>query len=82
MPASLGISLPNRGVMFGAITVDEILEMSEVAERSGAFDSVWVGDSLLAKPRLERAVGGGPRAWWQPWPSCASDPEASTSPAP
>jgi alkanesulfonate monooxygenase SsuD/methylene tetrahydromethanopterin reductase-like flavin-dependent oxidoreductase (luciferase family) len=53
MPASLGISLPNRGVLFGAITVEEILDMSEVAERSGAFDSVWVGDSLLAKPRVE-----------------------------
>jgi alkanesulfonate monooxygenase SsuD/methylene tetrahydromethanopterin reductase-like flavin-dependent oxidoreductase (luciferase family) len=27
--------------------------MAEYAEKSGAFDSVWVGDSLLAKPRLE-----------------------------
>lgn len=27
--------------------------MSEVADLSGAFDSVWVGDSLFAKPRLE-----------------------------
>jgi alkanesulfonate monooxygenase SsuD/methylene tetrahydromethanopterin reductase-like flavin-dependent oxidoreductase (luciferase family) len=51
--ASYGLSLPNRGVLFGAITVEEILAMSEVADASGAFDSVWVGDSLFAKPRLE-----------------------------
>jgi len=49
----LGLSLPNRGVLFGAISVEEILSLSEIADRSRAFDSVWVGDSLLAKPRLE-----------------------------
>jgi alkanesulfonate monooxygenase SsuD/methylene tetrahydromethanopterin reductase-like flavin-dependent oxidoreductase (luciferase family) len=52
-PLAIGLSLPNRGVLFGATTVDEMLRMSEVADRSGAFDSVWVGDSLFAKPRLE-----------------------------
>jgi alkanesulfonate monooxygenase SsuD/methylene tetrahydromethanopterin reductase-like flavin-dependent oxidoreductase (luciferase family) len=50
---NLGLSLPNRGVLFGAITVDEILALSEIADRSEAFESVWVGDSLIAKPRLE-----------------------------
>lgn len=30
--------------------------MAEIADRSGAFDSLWVGDSLLAKPRLEAMV--------------------------
>lgn len=50
---SLGLSLPNRGVLFGAISVEEMLQMSEVADRSGAFDSLWVGDSIFAKPRLE-----------------------------
>jgi len=49
----IGLSLPNRGVLFGAISVDEILELSEIADRTEAFDSVWVGDSLIAKPRLE-----------------------------
>src|SRR5439155_619397 len=48
-----GLSLPNRGVLFGATSSDELLEVSEQAEASGAFDSVWVGDSLFAKPRLE-----------------------------
>jgi alkanesulfonate monooxygenase SsuD/methylene tetrahydromethanopterin reductase-like flavin-dependent oxidoreductase (luciferase family) len=51
-----GLSLPNRGVLFGATSVDELLELSEQAEASGAFDSIWVGDSLFAKPRLESLV--------------------------
>src|SRR5207247_4122390 len=51
-----GLSLPNRGVLFGATSSDELLEVSEQAEASGAFDSVWVGDSLFAKPRLESLV--------------------------
>src|SRR5438445_7269387 len=51
-----GLSLPNRGVLFRATSSDELLEVSEQAEASGAFDSVWVGDSLFAKPRLESLV--------------------------
>src|SRR3989449_11520592 len=51
-----GLSLRNRGVLFGATTVDELLALSEQAEASGAFDSLWVGDSLFAKPRLESLV--------------------------
>ncbi|MBI4280265.1 MAG: LLM class flavin-dependent oxidoreductase [Armatimonadetes bacterium] len=49
----LGLSLPNRGVLFGAITVPQILALSEAADRAGCFNSVWVGDSILTKPRLE-----------------------------
>src|SRR5438045_9541217 len=51
-----GLSLPNRGILFGATSVDELLEVSELAEASGVFDSIWVGDSLFAKPRLESLV--------------------------
>lgn len=51
-----GLSLPNRGVLFGATSVEELLELSEQADASGAFDSIWVGDSLFAKPRLESLV--------------------------
>ena len=51
-----GLSLPNRGVLFGATSVDELLAISELADASGVFDSVWVGDSLFAKPRLESLV--------------------------
>src|SRR3990172_4988697 len=49
----IGLSLPNRGVLFGAISVEEILDLAGIADREQAFDSVWVGDSLIAKPRLE-----------------------------
>ena len=52
-PVSFGLILPNRGVLFGATSPAELLELSEVAERSGCFDSIWVGDSIMAKPRLE-----------------------------
>ena len=51
-----GLSLPNRGVLFGATSVDELLAVSEQADASGAIDSIWVGDSLFAKPRLESLV--------------------------
>jgi len=51
-----GLSLPNRGVLFGATSVDELLAVSEQADASGALDSIWVGDSLFAKPRLESLV--------------------------
>ena len=43
-------------MLFGATSSDELLEVSEQAEASGVFDSIWVGDSLFAKPRLESLV--------------------------
>ena len=49
----IGLGLPNRGALFGLTTIDEMLEMAELADRSDALDSVWVSDSLLAKPRPE-----------------------------
>src|SRR5262250_776140 len=53
MPATFGLTLPNRAVVLGAIKSRELLELTVEAEASGAFDTIWVGDSLLAKPRLE-----------------------------
>ena len=49
----LGLLLPNQGVVFGAATVRELIVMAEVADASEVFDAVFVGDNLLAKPRLE-----------------------------
>lgn len=49
----VSLTLPNRGVLFGVTTVDEMLDLAEKADRTGLFDTVWVGDSLLGKPRLE-----------------------------
>ena len=50
-----GISLPNRAVLFG-LSPHVLLETAEHADASGFFDSVWVGDNLLSKPRLESIV--------------------------
>lgn len=53
MALKIGLTLPNRGVLFNATTARELVDLAEIADRSGRFNSVWVGDSLLAKPRLE-----------------------------
>ena len=51
--ATFGLTLPNRGVVTGATTVEEMLKLAERADASGVWDSVWVGDSIFAKPRLD-----------------------------
>jgi alkanesulfonate monooxygenase SsuD/methylene tetrahydromethanopterin reductase-like flavin-dependent oxidoreductase (luciferase family) len=50
---TFGLTLANRGVLLGVTTPAALLELAERAEASGQFDSVWVGDSLFAKPRLD-----------------------------
>jgi alkanesulfonate monooxygenase SsuD/methylene tetrahydromethanopterin reductase-like flavin-dependent oxidoreductase (luciferase family) len=50
------LTLPNRGVMFGAATGEQLLRHARIADECGQFDSVFVGDSLLVKPRLESIV--------------------------
>ena len=49
----LGLLLPNQGVVFGAVTTTELIAMAQQADASGLFDALFVGDNLLAKPRLE-----------------------------
>ncbi len=51
----LGLTLPNRGVVIGATTVEEMLDLAERADGAG-WDSVWVGDSIFARPRLDALV--------------------------
>src|SRR2546426_9451470 len=53
MANSLGLILANRAVVLGAIKARDLLDITVQAERWRVFDTVWVGDSLLAKPRLE-----------------------------
>jgi alkanesulfonate monooxygenase SsuD/methylene tetrahydromethanopterin reductase-like flavin-dependent oxidoreductase (luciferase family) len=48
-----GLTLPHRGVITGATTMDEMLELARIADAETIWDSVWVGDSILAKPRLD-----------------------------
>ena len=50
---SFGLILANRAVVLGAIKARELLDLGGAAESAGVFDTLWVGDSLLAKPRLE-----------------------------
>jgi alkanesulfonate monooxygenase SsuD/methylene tetrahydromethanopterin reductase-like flavin-dependent oxidoreductase (luciferase family) len=53
LPIKWGISLPNRGALFGLASIDELIETAVFAEETGVFESVWFGDSLIHKPRLE-----------------------------
>src|SRR6185369_17907056 len=53
MPRSIGLIVANRAVVLGAVKVADLVDLTAQAERSGFFDAVWAGDSLLAKPRLE-----------------------------
>lgn len=50
---SFGLTLANRAVVLGALQARDLLDLTVAAEATGVFDTVWVGDSLLAKPRLE-----------------------------
>ena len=48
-----GLTLPNRGVLLGVTTPEQMLQMATIADQSDVFQSIWVGDSLLGKPRME-----------------------------
>jgi alkanesulfonate monooxygenase SsuD/methylene tetrahydromethanopterin reductase-like flavin-dependent oxidoreductase (luciferase family) len=51
----LGILVPTRGVVMQSADrppVEECWTMARHADRAG-YDAVWVGDSIVAKPRLE-----------------------------
>ncbi|HEY6420636.1 MAG TPA: LLM class flavin-dependent oxidoreductase [Candidatus Binataceae bacterium] len=50
---SFGFTIPQRGVFFGIATWPEMIAMAREADRNALFDSVWVGDSVMAKPRPE-----------------------------
>jgi alkanesulfonate monooxygenase SsuD/methylene tetrahydromethanopterin reductase-like flavin-dependent oxidoreductase (luciferase family) len=56
MRAKFGISLSNRAVLFGWATLDDLIDTARMAEQSGDFHGVWVGDNLLSKPRAEAIV--------------------------
>jgi alkanesulfonate monooxygenase SsuD/methylene tetrahydromethanopterin reductase-like flavin-dependent oxidoreductase (luciferase family) len=48
---SFGFTLPQRGMFFGVTTGAELMMLSREVDANPIFDSLWVGDSLLAKPR-------------------------------
>jgi hypothetical protein len=52
---NIGILIPTRGVVLASARrppVDECWAMARLADQAG-YDAVWVGDSVVAKPRLE-----------------------------
>ena len=53
MPVEFGVLIPTREtIMSGRPETGPLLTMAERAEAAG-FDSVWIGDSITAKPRHE-----------------------------
>ena len=57
-PLQIGLLLPTRGAMLSkdvAAGAEGVLRLAERAEAAGC-DSVWVGDSLTAKPRLDPLI--------------------------
>src|ERR671924_1050573 len=51
----IGVLIPTRGVVMESARrppVDDCWTMARFADRHG-YDAVWVGDSVVAKPRLE-----------------------------
>ena len=53
MTTHFGLTLPQRGAFIGLGSITDILGLAPRAEESGLFSSVWVGDSITAKPRPE-----------------------------
>jgi alkanesulfonate monooxygenase SsuD/methylene tetrahydromethanopterin reductase-like flavin-dependent oxidoreductase (luciferase family) len=49
----IGLTLPQRGTFFDLLSLSELVETGQYADETGLFDSLWIGDSLLAKPRPE-----------------------------
>jgi alkanesulfonate monooxygenase SsuD/methylene tetrahydromethanopterin reductase-like flavin-dependent oxidoreductase (luciferase family) len=50
---SFGLTLSNRALVTRGTEPKELIDMAVQAEGTGAIDAVWVGDSILSKPRLE-----------------------------
>jgi len=48
---SFGFTIPQRGVFFGIATWPQMLGLAREADQIALFDSIWVGDSMMAKPR-------------------------------
>ncbi len=53
MVTTFGLTLPQRAALFGASSMPEMFDLARNADSNPLFDSVWVGDSLMAKPRPE-----------------------------
>jgi alkanesulfonate monooxygenase SsuD/methylene tetrahydromethanopterin reductase-like flavin-dependent oxidoreductase (luciferase family) len=50
---TFGLTLSNRALVTLGTQPKDLIDMAVKAENSGAIDAIWVGDSILSKPRLE-----------------------------
>jgi alkanesulfonate monooxygenase SsuD/methylene tetrahydromethanopterin reductase-like flavin-dependent oxidoreductase (luciferase family) len=50
---SFGLTLSNRALVTRGTQAKDLIDMAVQAENTGAIDAVWVGDSIISKPRLE-----------------------------
>src|SRR5215475_2674858 len=50
---TFGLTLSNRAVITLGLQPKTLIDMAVKAEESGAIEAVWVGDSIISKPRLE-----------------------------
>ena len=48
-----GVVMPSRGVLKGWQSPEEFLELAEMVDSSGVFSHVWVGDTIMSKPRAD-----------------------------
>src|SRR5207247_4154569 len=50
---SFGLTLSNRALVTRGTRPKDLIDMAVQAENTGAIEAIWVGDSILSKPRLE-----------------------------
>ena len=50
---TFGLTLSNRALVTKGTPASELIDMAVAAEKGGLIDAIWVGDSILSKPRLE-----------------------------
>ena len=50
---TFGLTLSNRALVTEGTPARELIDMAVAAENTGSIDAIWVGDSILSKPRLE-----------------------------
>ena len=50
---NFGLTLTNRGVVTGDSSLEEMYDLARRVDEDERFASVWVGDSITAKPRLD-----------------------------
>jgi len=50
---TFGLTLSNRALVTKGTPAGALIDMAARADKTGAIDAIWVGDSILSKPRLE-----------------------------